>query len=156
MPSIASVAGVRRHGNCRKKRFFTICYSWCNHKVLSAKRRNRRQYTCFACVSTQCGHRCTPLFHNFIILSSFTLSLPGNSYGIGCTAETMHARRRTMSIRATPTIAFFLLPVPLHTRINFPRRAGSLRIATQEFSMRVARMNPDPIPVNATFPCSLS
>jgi hypothetical protein len=35
--------------------------------------------------------------------------------------------------------------------MNFDRRAGSLRIATQEFSMRVDRMNPEPMPVMLPF-----
>ena len=38
----SSVADVRAF---REKRFFTISYSWCDHKVLAAKRRNRCQHT---------------------------------------------------------------------------------------------------------------
>jgi len=67
----------------------------------------------------------------------------------------MHARKRTMSILATATIAFFLLPLARHTRLNFARRTGSLRIAIQEFSTRVDRKNPDPMPVMPPF-CSVS
>ncbi len=37
-----SVAEVRAS---QKKRFFTTCYSWCNHMCLPAERRNRRQHT---------------------------------------------------------------------------------------------------------------
>ena len=39
----------------------------------------------------------------------------------------------------------------IHIRMNFPRRIGSLRIAIHEFSMRVALMNPGPIPVILPF-----
>jgi hypothetical protein len=63
----------------------------------------------------------------------------------------MQARKRTISIRATATIAFFLLPLACHIRVNFARRTGSLRIAIHEFSMRIARMNPEPIPVMRPF-----
>jgi len=62
-----------------------------------------------------------------------------------------HARNRTMSILATAAIAFFLLPLARHTRLNFARRTGSLRIAIQEFSTRVDRKNPDPMPVMRPF-----
>lgn len=63
----------------------------------------------------------------------------------------MHARRRTITIRATPTIAFFLLPLARHIRLNFARRTGSLRIAIHEFSTSADLMNPDPIPVMRPF-----
>src|SRR5512135_1105906 len=65
-PSIASVADALA---LRKIRFFTSCYSWCDHKVLAAKRRNRRQHTKER-ASPQRGERCTPLFHNLKALSS--------------------------------------------------------------------------------------
>ena len=56
-----------------------------------------------------------------------------------------------MSILATATIAFFLLPLARHMRENFARSTGSFRIAVQEFSMRVALINPDPMPVMPPF-----
>ena len=56
-----------------------------------------------------------------------------------------------MSNLATATTAFFLLPLPFDTRMNLERRAGSFRIATHEFSIRVDLMNPDPIPVICPF-----
>jgi hypothetical protein len=36
-------------------------------------------------------------------------------------------------------------------RVNFERRTGSLRMAIQEFSIRVDLMNPDPMPVMPPF-----
>ncbi len=65
--------------------------------------------------------------------------------------DSTQARNRTMSIRATATIAFFLLPLERHTRVNLPRSTESLRIAPHEFSIRVARMNPGPMPVMCPF-----
>ena len=56
-----------------------------------------------------------------------------------------------MSMRATPTIAFFLLPLDRHIRLNFARRTGSLRMAAQEFSTSIDRMKPEPIPVIRPF-----
>ncbi len=56
-----------------------------------------------------------------------------------------------MSILATATIAFFLLPLARHMRLNFARSTGSLRIAIHEFSMSADLMNPDPMPVMRPF-----
>ena len=61
-----------------------------------------------------------------------------------------------MSIRATVTMAFFLLPLARHIRLNFARRTGSFRIAAHEFSMRVARMNLEPMPGILALPFGLS
>ena len=102
--------------------------------------------------SQQAG-RCAPLFRlarvaTFLLLFFSSYCTTPVAYGV---PERRHARRRTMSIRGTPTIAFFLEPLALHTRENFASRTGSFRIAIQEFSMRVALMNPDPIPVIRPF-----
>jgi len=145
-PSIASVAEVRR-----RKGFFASFYSWCCHRMLNAERRNRRQHTPSACICSHANDRCTLLFR-YISSRPFSCSLSCKvptipyrttpmAYGV---PEMMHARRRTISILATATRAFFLLPVPLHIRLNLSRSTGSFLMATQEFSTRVARMNSEP------------
>ena len=174
-PSSASVAEVRRPGQ-EKERFFTTSYSWSGHKYLPAERRNRCRTHCKPRPAPQEVNRRTPLFRMVIsrplspLVTLYRLRsrnhlknlytviplyiLRGDADHVRC-ARYKAGTKRTINIRATATIAFFLLPLACHTRSNFPRSTGSLRIATHEFSMRVALMNPGPMPVICPL-CSVS
>ena len=107
-----------------------------------------------ACICSHANDRCTLLFRcrsSRPFSCSLSCKVPTIRYRTTPIAygvpEIMHARRRTISILATATMAFFLLPVPLHILLNLFRSTGSFLMATQEFSTRVALMNPEPMPV---------
>lgn len=92
----------------------------------------------------------------FSIVSSVTQKIARQFYPllhhsnrIRCTGE--YTRPEAYDKCPAAMIAFFLLPPPRHMRVNLERRTGSLRIAIQEFSMRVDRINPEPIPVMLPF-----
>ena len=140
-PQHAPVAEARRPSRRREEKFFTASYSWVEPTSVCLRKEGtgvntlksvicHRKNTSYAVVP----HRIHEALSS--VVSSLSYSTTPIAYGV---PESTHARRRTISILATATIAFFLLPLARHTRENFARSTGSFRIAAHEFSMRVPR-----------------
>lgn len=113
----------------QKKRFFTTCYSWCNHMCLPAERRNRRQHTLhrFWDSTLTAVRRCSAWSAKAFLLKAHPCSIePLRSCKeclLLCRLE--GARSGHGPPRRSPSFCCRLIAIPARTSIKGPGLCGS-------------------------------